>query len=157
MADLPGGSYTFTDLPDNVTVGKYSSIAGGGFYQKSDNHLCVENRKVVWSNNYLQTHNVEPIVIGSDVWIGQGVRVLQGVTIGDGAIIGAGAVIGKDVPPYAVVVGNPQVIKRYRFTKPQIKKLLEIKWWDWKEADIEKARASMKDITEFLRKYAKTT
>ena len=46
-------------------------------------------------------------VVGNDVWIGQNATILPGVHIGDGAIIGANAVVAKDVPPYAVVVGNP--------------------------------------------------
>jgi len=55
-------------------------------------------------------------------------------TIGDGAVIGAGAVVFKDVPPYAVVVGNPGRVVRYRFSADMIAQLLEEKWW---ERDIE--------------------
>jgi len=47
------------------------------------------------------------IVIEDDVWIGFGATVMKGVTIGSGAIIGAAAVITKDVPPFAIMVGNP--------------------------------------------------
>jgi acetyltransferase-like isoleucine patch superfamily enzyme len=51
---------------------------------------------------------MSPIVIEDDVWIGFNATVLKGVTIGRGAIIGASTVVTKDVPPYAIVVGNPQ-------------------------------------------------
>lgn len=69
-------------------------------------------------------------IIENDVWIGSNVVVLNGLHIGTGAIIGAGAVVTKDVPPYAIVVGNPARIIKYRFDKEMIKKLLKSKWWE---------------------------
>ncbi len=74
---------------------------------------------------------VKPIHIGNDVWIGDGVFVKNGVTIGDGAVIGARAVVTKDVPPYAIVVGQPAKILKYRFPQEIIDELLELKWWDF--------------------------
>lgn len=54
-----------------------------------------------------------PVVIGNDVWIGTRAIILPGVRVGDGAVIGAAAVVTKDVPPMAVVAGNPaRVIRR---------------------------------------------
>jgi acetyltransferase-like isoleucine patch superfamily enzyme len=70
-------------------------------------------------------------VIGNDVWLTQRTFVRSGVTIGDGAIIGAGAVVIRDVPPYAIVGGNPAKVIRYRFATEQIEALLDIRWWDW--------------------------
>jgi carbonic anhydrase/acetyltransferase-like protein (isoleucine patch superfamily) len=64
------------------------------------------------------------------VFIGMNVTILDGVTIGDGAVIGAGAVVSKDIPPYAVAVGNPIKIVKYRYIEAQIDCLLKIKWWD---------------------------
>lgn len=54
-----------------------------------------------------QGWNKEPVHIGKEAWIGMGAIILPGVTIGDYSIIGAGAVVTKDVPPYAIAVGNP--------------------------------------------------
>jgi maltose O-acetyltransferase len=55
-----------------------------------------------------------PVTIEDDVWIGARVIVLPGVAIHKGAIIGAGAVVTKDVPPYAICVGNPARVVKYR-------------------------------------------
>src|SRR5205085_10757007 len=74
--------------------------------------------------------------IGNDVWIGMGAIVLSGVMVGDGAVIGAGAVVGKSVPPYAVVVGNPAHIIRYRFNSSTRRRLLALGWWDWSDEEI---------------------
>ena len=63
--------------------------------------------------------------------MGYGATILSGVTIGDGAVIGAGTVVVKDVPPYAIVAGNPARLVRYRFDEVTITKLLEIAWWNW--------------------------
>ena len=54
-----------------------------------------------------------PIKIGNHVWVGAGATILKGVTVGDHAIIGGGSVVNKDVPPYAVVVGNPARVVKY--------------------------------------------
>ena len=71
------------------------------------------------------------VTIGNDVWIGNGATILSGVTVGNGAVIGACAVVTKDVPPYAIVAGNPAKIIRYRFDEETIAALQKIKWWDW--------------------------
>jgi len=61
-----------------------------------------------------QPMHYAPIRIGTDVCLGLGVTVTAGVTIGDGAVIGARAVVTEDVPPYAVAVGSPARVVRYR-------------------------------------------
>ena len=71
----------------------------------------------------------QPCSVGNDVWIAAGAHVLRGCNVGDGAVIAAGAVVTKDVPPYAVVAGNPAKIIRMRFDDNIINKLIESKWW----------------------------
>ncbi len=74
------------------------------------------------------TH-VRETKIGNDVWIGHGAYIAAGVTIGDGAVIAAKAVIVRDVPPYAVVAGNPGVIKKWRLAPEHISPMLRCAWW----------------------------
>lgn len=76
--------------------------------------------------------------IGNDVWIGRDVTILPSVNIGDGAVIGTGAVVNRDIPPYAIAVGVPAKVIKYRFTPDEIEKLLKIKWWNWTDEQIKK-------------------
>lgn len=76
------------------------------------------------------------VAIGNDVWIGARAIILSGVTVGDGAVIGAGAVVPRDVPPYAVVAGNPARVIRYRFDEQTVAALLALSWWTWPDERI---------------------
>lgn len=144
-----------------VIVGKFTSIAGGVYIHGADNHACVPNRKLVstfdfgdWGIDWTRSGWAKgPVTIGSDVWIGEHAQIMSGMVIGDGAIIGAHSVVGKDIPPYAVAVGNPIVIKRFRFTPEQIEALLRIKWWDWPDEIIGARLGEMRDVKVFVEKY----
>jgi acetyltransferase-like isoleucine patch superfamily enzyme len=70
-----------------------------------------------------------PTVIGNDVWLGHGVYARNGVVISDGAVVGARSVVVGNIPPYAVAVGSPARVIRYRFPEPLIARLRESKWW----------------------------
>lgn len=61
-----------------------------------------------------QGHEAGSIIIEDDVWIGANATILKGVTIGHGAVIGAASVVTSDIPEYAVAVGNPAKVKKYR-------------------------------------------
>lgn len=129
---------------NKVTIGPYCSIAEGVTIFAGGNH------RVDWITTYpirLMFKLVDrpeegavaskgDVVIGPDVWIGYGATIMSGVEIGPGAVIGARAVVARSVPPYAVVAGNPARVIRKRFPDEQIKKLLEIKWWDWPEEQV---------------------
>lgn len=67
--------------------------------------------------------------IGHDVYIGHGACICAGVKIGSGAIVAAHAVVTKDVPPYAVVAGNPAVIKKFRLSPRLVAQFLDVAWW----------------------------
>ncbi len=94
-----------------------------------------------------------PIHIGNDVFVGMNVTILDGVTIGDGAVIGAGAVVVKDVPPYAIAVGSPARVVRYRFSEETIAKLLRTKWWDWPEEKLREVERSFFDVDAFAARH----
>ncbi|MHB9027295.1 MAG: CatB-related O-acetyltransferase [Candidatus Latescibacterota bacterium] len=71
------------------------------------------------------------LTIGNDVFLGHNVIILPSVSsIGDGAIVGAGSVVHTDIPPYAVVVGNPCRIVRFRFSNEKIDEIIKSKWWE---------------------------
>lgn len=142
------GDYSYTgpgrisSLPETrITIGKFTSIAAGiqivGALHKSHIVNYSFPRLLPKEEGKLFERGVSrgDITIGNDVWIGTNVIILSGVTIGDGAIIGAGAVVTKDIPAYAIAVGVPALVKKFRFSKEEIELLLEAKWWNW---DIEK-------------------
>ena len=108
-------------------------------------------------NNKFRDENcnkLKRIEIGNDVWIGNNVLILEGIKIGDGAIIGAGAVVVKDVPEYAIVVGVPAKIIKYRFSIEEIKFLKDFKWWDkdleWIKENID-LFSNIKNFKRFLK------
>jgi acetyltransferase-like isoleucine patch superfamily enzyme len=92
-----------------------------------------------------------PTIIGNDVWIGIDATILSGVTVGHGAVVGARAVVATSVPPYAVVVGNPARIVRYRFASEIRERLLSLGWWEWDDRRIKDLEAwFMADAESFL-------
>lgn len=136
----------------NTTIGKFCSIG--------PNFCCglgIHPTDGISTHPYFYRGKVDEhknVTIGNDVFIGANVTVLDGVTIGDGAVIGAGAVVSKDIPPYAIAVGCPIEIKRYRFTEAQIASMQRIQWWNWndeKRKDIK--NMLQEDIDAFIAKY----
>ena len=84
------------------------------------------------------------IHIGNDVWIGYNATIMAGVTIGDGAVIATNSTVIKDVEPYSIVGGNPAREIKKRFSDEIIKKLLELKWWNW---EIEQITKNIQNLT----------
>lgn len=144
-----------------VDTGKYCSIAGGVKFLGTAQHASVTHKKCVanfpffeeWQMDYPAGEMRGPIRLGNDVWLGENCFILDGIEIGDGAIVGANATVSRDVPPYAVVVGNPAKICHFRFDPEIIDQLLKIKWWDWTEESIRERLADFKDIETFVQKY----
>ncbi|KAA8672642.1 CatB-related O-acetyltransferase [Pantoea dispersa] len=157
------GKFTYirenSHIDSCVKIGSYCSIAANVTIGP-DNHplnwlsthpfQCVNTPRL----DYMHGNDNTPTIIGNDVWIGRGALILKGVSVGHGAIIGGGAVVTKDVPPYAIVGGNPARIIKYRFNKDTIRELMELKWWDMDVSllhgisfdEIEKAISEIKSI-----------
>ena len=94
------------------------------------------------------------IIIQNDVWIGYGVTVMGGVTIHNGAVIAANSTVTKDVPPYAIVAGNPARVIKYRFDPETIERLQRIQWWYWDEKTIkERSEWFKRPPEEFARQF----
>lgn len=106
------------------------------------------------SNRSYAVHEFDehaPVVIGSDVWIGANVFIASGVTVGDGAIIGTGAVVTKDVEPYAIVVGAPARLLRYRHPRDDAEFLLKLRWWEKSDPDLRELGQWFNDIAALRR------
>lgn len=148
-----------------TTIGKYCSIAndvsvGAGkhpihtlstspFVYQKDSSQIGDGLDVQNPLTHLFDTAIKKVTIGNDVWIGIKATIMPDITIGDGAVIGANAVVTKDVPPYAVVVGVPAKIIKYRFDEDTIKDLLELKWWNYPESFIK--TLPFEDIKECIR------
>lgn len=113
-----------------LKIGNYVSIAQGVKFllaaEHKTNSITTFPFKVKRFGAKYEGYSKGDIIIDDDVWIGENALIFSGVHIGQGAIIGAGSYVTKDVPPYAVVVGTPAKIIRYRFDEDKIKKLLNL-------------------------------
>lgn len=130
-----GGCFVPWMIDPGTRIGRYTSIAGGVRVLNHNHPLSFKSTSGLFFNPSLGLTDrwlveLNPTEIGNDVWIGAHAVILPEVNrIGDGAVIGAGAVVNKDVPPYAVVLGNPGRVVKYRFPPETIAALLEEKWW----------------------------
>lgn len=160
------GDYTY--IAHNCTVSKTKI---GKFCSIGPNFLCgwgihpidgITTSPMFYSSlkqNGITLSKVDKVVerkeitVGNDVFIGANVTVLDGITIGDGAIIGAGAVVSKNIPAYAIAVGNPIKIIKYRFDEKQIDQLIKIKWWNFNEKELVDVEKLFFNVDEFIDKY----
>ncbi|PLZ68532.1 chloramphenicol acetyltransferase, partial [Fischerella thermalis WC344] len=146
--------YHYPFIGDKLVIGKFCALATGvKFIMNGANHqmsgFSTYPFNIFGSGWERVTPKPEELpfkgdtVIGNDVWIGYEAVIMPGVKIGDGAIVAAKSVVVKDVPPYAVVGGNPASLLRQRFPDEIINALLEIAWWNW---DIEKITRNLEKI-----------
>ena len=142
-----GGYEIYSDL----TIGRFCSIANNVILGlQKDEHpiawLTTRLFKADWSDKYQHQLNGYKTVIGNDCWIGRDVIIMAGVTVGDGAIIGARSIVTKNIPPYAIAVGVPAKVIRYRFTPDVIARLIDLKWWQLPIENLNKVDVSQPEF-----------
>ncbi|MTI16793.1 type B chloramphenicol O-acetyltransferase [Rhodobacteraceae bacterium RKSG542] len=138
---------------DKLRIGKYCSIGSGAVFMMAGN----QGHQHGWISSFPFFYSAPgtfPLakdgfqkagdtIIGNDVWIGSEAMIMAGVTVGDGAVIASRALVTKNVAPYSIVAGNPARSVKTRFSEEQIAMLLEMKWWDWSEAQLADAMPIM--------------
>lgn len=129
------GNYTYGNIDvyhsgngdEKLIIGSYCSIAPNVTFLLASEHfykgLSTYPFKVKFLGYENEAGSKGSIIVEDDVWIGYGATIFSGVKIGQGAVIGAGSIVTKDVPPYAIVAGNPAKILKYRFEPQIIEKL----------------------------------
>lgn len=147
----------------HVLIGRFCSLADKIYFSIANDHSYKNVSSfpfdVKWIIDkifdsvsplpYIRPNHYQ-VIIGHDVWIGRGVKIMGGVKIGNGAVIGMDAVVAKDIPPYAIAVGNPARIIKYRFDEETIRKFLAVKWWNWDLKKIADNMPLMADVKKFL-------
>ena len=129
--------------PERLIIGRYCALASGvRFVMPGANHAVLGPSSYPfgifgepWAERTMDLVMGAPsrgdTVVGNDVWLGYQALVLPGVTIGHGAVVAAASVVASDVPPYAIVAGNPARVVRRRFSDEDVERLLRAAWWDW--------------------------
>lgn len=139
----------FCSIASDVTIG----LAAHPVHMVSTNPVFYDNRQPL-PRFFVQAPVYEGSIarteIGADVWIGQGVMIKAGVTIGVGAVIGAGAIVTGDVAPYHIVAGCPAKTIKLRFSKALCARLLNSRWWELNEVDLERMSPQFADPEKFL-------
>jgi len=157
------GDYSYIAKNSNITntkIGKFCSIGpnfccGLGIHPTSGVSTSPMFYSIAKQNGFSLTvgnkiEEQKKIKIGHDVFIGANVTVLDGVSIGNGAVIGAGAVVVKDIPDYAIAVGVPAKVVKYRFEPGVIEKLQKMEWWNFDEEKLKKVERDFFDIEKFI-------
>ncbi len=159
------GRYSFIGIHSYVdkntkSIGRFCSIAMGAKIGLSNHpmewvstHPFLYSKKYEFVSENIAVENVKDkkTIIGNDVWIGANVTILAGVTIGDGAVIGANALVTKDVEAYSVTNGIPAKHVKFRFEENVVKKLLEMKWWNWDNEKLKSKISSFRNPGEFIK------
>lgn len=139
-----------------IKIGKKCSIARNCTFTLSNHRIDTFSSSPAPSSLFLHnqgnpsSYSKGDIHIQNDVWIGTNVTLLDGITIGNGAVIAAGAVVVKDVPPYAIVAGNPAKILKYRFSPDIIERIEKSGFWDLSIHEISMFNIHTLDIESLL-------
>ena len=111
-------------IHDNVSIASFVHMWGNGGIEIGPNTMIASHCAIISATHEPDDTDMhasltlKKVSIGNDVWIGAGAVVFPGVTIGEHAVIGAGAIVNRDVPPYAVVMGSPARVARFKNADP---------------------------------------
>lgn len=88
-------------------------LIGPGVHLYANNHEFSDPSRAIYDQGYPAPTKLDSIILKKGCWVGAGVIILPSVTIGENAVIGAGSVVTKNIPPFAVAVGNPAKVIKY--------------------------------------------
>ena len=151
-----GGCFSSQNIQPGTKIGRYCSFASNVYIYHGNHPTAFKSLHPFFYNpelGYVNELKIKrsTITIGNDVWIGQNSIILPSVSeIGYGAVIGAGSIVTKNVPPFAVVAGNPVKIIRYRFSEEIINKIVQSAWWD---KSIEEIKQNKSEFEMFTKPY----
>lgn len=149
LCSIGSFSYSYSALPEPMRVGRYCSISNGLVILDSHHPMDLVTTSIITfrpgnplvsdfiTEDQTKQYNWHKFggksypQIGNDVWIGRDVTLCMGIKIGNGAVVAAGSLVTKDVPPYAVVGGNPARILKYRFPDEISAELNSLEWWNY--------------------------
>ena len=170
LLEVELGDYSYVVNDSDIayaTIGKFTSIAAmtrinpgnHPMHRASQAHFTYRASAYFDGerdeDDFFAWRRAQHVTIGHDVWIGHGAIVLPGRHIRTGAVIGAGAVVTKDIPAYAIAVGNPARVLRQRFPADIAVRMQALAWWDWPHQQLHAALADFRDLNaeEFLAKH----
>jgi phosphonate metabolism protein (transferase hexapeptide repeat family) len=150
----------YSNIKKFVNIASYVRVNPGEHPTQNVTQHHMQYRKEMFGFgkddlDFFDWRREKKVEISHDAWIGHNVTIMGGVKIGIGAVIGSGAIVTKDIPDFAIAVGNPARVIKYRFDEKTIEALKNIAWWDWDYEQIKLAIDDFKDIKFFIEKYSK--
>lgn len=173
LLEVELGDYSYVVNDSDIayaTIGKFTSIAAMTRINPGNHPMdrASQSHFTYRASAYFAGEADEPgffawrrqhhVTIGHDVWIGHGAIVLPGRHIGTGAVIGAGSVVTKDIPAYAIAVGNPARVVRRRLPEGVAAEMLALAWWDWPHDRLRSALPDFRALSaaDFVAKYSRS-